>query len=202
MSLSGWFRDYVYFPMGGNKFGRWKGYFALLVVFLISGFWHGANYTFIIWGLLHGTGVIAEKALKLDNPQKYFRVRNFVVIVFVGFSWIFFRSSTLADALGIINRIPVNLAQNSLDFLQSILINGPKESLSQFGIKFNNQQLLASTIGLFILALIERKENNSDLWFFINKKSNLIRWGFYFLLLGMIMLFGVYENRQFIYFQF
>lgn len=202
ISLSGWFRDYVYLPLGGSKQGPTKTYLAILIVFLLSGFWHGANFTFIIWGLLHGIGVLIEKAFNLDKSKNVSGFRNLLVLVFVGFSWIFFRSATLSEALTIIEKIPVNLLQSTGEFIQSIFVLGPKDSFSEMGLSINNQQLLAITIGILILAFVERIENKDGIWEYFNKKPIAIRWGFYFLLLGMIFLFGVYENRQFIYFQF
>ena len=70
ISLSSWFRDYLYIPLGGNKVMKWRWYYNLFITFLISGFWHGANWTFIAWGALHGTYLIT--AIILKNPSKRF----------------------------------------------------------------------------------------------------------------------------------
>jgi D-alanyl-lipoteichoic acid acyltransferase DltB (MBOAT superfamily) len=108
ISLSTWFRDYVYIPLGGNKHGALNTYRNLLITFLISGFWHGASWNFVIWGLLHAIGVIVTRELDQlafyrDRVPKL--VKQLGVFIFVGFAWIFFRADTLPDALLIIRRI-------------------------------------------------------------------------------------------------
>jgi alginate O-acetyltransferase complex protein AlgI len=108
ISLSTWFRDYVYIPLGGNKHGTLLTWRNLIITFLISGFWHGASWNFIIWGGLHAVGVIVTRELDQlafyrDRVPKL--VKQLGVFVFVCFAWIFFRADTLPDALLIIRRI-------------------------------------------------------------------------------------------------
>ena len=78
ISLSTWFRDYLYIPLGGSKVVKWKWYYNLFITFLVSGFWHGANFTFIVWGALHGTYLIS--AIILKNPKEiilnYLNIKN------------------------------------------------------------------------------------------------------------------------------
>jgi len=108
ISLSTWFRDYVYIPLGGNKHGAFKTYRNLFLTFFISGIWHGAAWTFFIWGLLHATGIMITRELE---RSAFYRervpraVKQFGVFVFVCFAWIFFRAGSLDDALLIVNRI-------------------------------------------------------------------------------------------------
>jgi alginate O-acetyltransferase complex protein AlgI len=108
ISLSTWFRDYVYIPLGGNREGTLALYRNLIITFLISGFWHGASWNFVIWGALHALGVIVTRELDQlafyrDRVPKL--VKQLGVFVFVCFAWIFFRADTLPDALLIIRRI-------------------------------------------------------------------------------------------------
>jgi D-alanyl-lipoteichoic acid acyltransferase DltB (MBOAT superfamily) len=115
ISLSSWFRDYVYIPLGGNRGAAWKTYRNLLITFLISGIWHGAAWTFVIWGLLHGLGVLITRELERSALYRE-RVPRFVkqaaVFAFVSFTWIFFRAESLNDALLIVNRIFTAAWQN------------------------------------------------------------------------------------------
>jgi D-alanyl-lipoteichoic acid acyltransferase DltB (MBOAT superfamily) len=108
ISLSSWFRDYVYIPLGGNKLGTFKTYRNLFLTFFISGIWHGAAWTFFIWGILHATGVMITRELERSAVYRE-RIpraaKQFGVFVFVCFAWIFFRAGSLDDALLIVNRI-------------------------------------------------------------------------------------------------
>lgn len=128
ISLSSWFRDYVYIPLGGNrvKFPVWS--INILITFLLSGLWHGANWTFIIWGILHGLflivsrlfSVIFEKVKYLNVILKYkiiSLIRVFITFCLISFAWIFFRSSDLTQAI----YISSNLFKGINDYLFNIL---------------------------------------------------------------------------------
>src|SRR6058998_955234 len=108
ISLSSWFRDYVYIPLGGNRGGTLNTYRNLFLTFLLSGIWHGAAWTFAIWGALHGLGVVITRelersALCRDRVPKLLKQAG--VFIFVSFTWIFFRAGSLEDALLIVRRI-------------------------------------------------------------------------------------------------
>ena len=108
ISLSTWFRDYVYVPLGGNRHGAMRTYRNLLLTMVISGLWHGANWTFVIWGALHGVGtMITRRAERSDwyreRVPKF--LKQFLVFAFVCFAWIFFRAENLDDALLIVTEI-------------------------------------------------------------------------------------------------
>ncbi|MEK7677621.1 MAG: MBOAT family O-acyltransferase [Verrucomicrobiota bacterium] len=108
ISLSTWFRDYLYIPLGGNKHGAFHTYRNLFLTFLISGIWHGAAWTFVIWGLLHALGVMFTRELE---RSAWYResvpnlLKQIGVFIFVCFTWIFFRASSLEEALLIVRRI-------------------------------------------------------------------------------------------------
>lgn len=108
ISLSSWFRDYVYIPLGGNRAGTLLTYRNLLITFVVSGIWHGASWTFLVWGLLHGLGVMITRELE-RSPFYSQRVPKAVkqagVFLFVCFAWIFFRATSMTDARLIIRRI-------------------------------------------------------------------------------------------------
>ena len=108
ISLSSWFRDYVYIPLGGNRHGTFNTYRNLFITFLISGIWHGAAWTFAIWGALHGLGVLITRELERSAIYRERVPRIFKqagVFLFVSFTWIFFRADSLNDALLIVQRI-------------------------------------------------------------------------------------------------
>jgi D-alanyl-lipoteichoic acid acyltransferase DltB (MBOAT superfamily) len=108
ISLSSWFRDYVYIPLGGNRGGVFNTYRNLLVTFLLSGIWHGAAWTFVIWGGLHALGVMVTRELERSafyRHQVPRLVKQLGVFSFVCFAWIFFRADSLGDARLIVGRI-------------------------------------------------------------------------------------------------
>jgi alginate O-acetyltransferase complex protein AlgI len=103
ISLTSWFRDYLYLPLTGNQFWvpAWRSYSAMLVVFLLCGFWHGANWTFVTWGVLHGTLLVVERAALLKQLQRMpAAVQRIYAIVLVMSGWILFRSDSFAQAAG------------------------------------------------------------------------------------------------------
>ena len=108
MSLSRWFRDYVYIPLGGNRHGAAKTHRNLIIVFVLTGFWHGANWTYLVWGLYHGALLIIERGFRLDAaPASQGRrlARRALTLALVVVGWVFFRSATLPQALTMIGHM-------------------------------------------------------------------------------------------------
>ena len=114
ITLSTWFRDYVYIPLGGNRTVKWKWYYNLIITFLASGLWHGANWTFVIWGALHGSFLIfaiifaqpKEKINQFIKNRNIFLNKIFdvsITFILVAFAWIFFRSNNINDAIYVIS---------------------------------------------------------------------------------------------------
>ncbi|HET9033902.1 MAG TPA: MBOAT family O-acyltransferase [Dokdonella sp.] len=101
ISLSSWFRDYLYIPLGGNRHGAWRTYRNLLIVFVLCGFWHGASWTFLIWGLHHGLFLVAERTL-LRRPIRAAPawLRHIYLMLVVMTGWVWFRSDTMDQAIG------------------------------------------------------------------------------------------------------
>jgi len=108
ISLSTWFKDYLYFPLGGNRKGEWTMYRNLILTFVVSGIWHGANWTFLVWGTLHALGRCCTRGLERADwyTQRVPRLlKQTWVFAFVCFSWIFFRAQSLQDAWLVIRRV-------------------------------------------------------------------------------------------------
>ena len=193
ISLSTWFRDYLYIPLGGSKSNTIRNIF---IIFIVSGFWHGANWTFIIWGLLNAIFILPSVLFK--NNRKYLdivaqgkylpSIKEFTMMLstfsLISFSWIFFRAENLTHAIGYIQNL------FTLDFLEySILpptINIFKYALSLFFI-----------VVLFVIEWIQRqKQHGLEL-----KNNQISNWVIYFCLTLAIFLCGGGEHT-FIYFQF
>jgi alginate O-acetyltransferase complex protein AlgI len=146
ISLSTWFRDYLYIPMGGNRAGSSRVYVNLIIVFFFCGLWHGAQWTFVIWGLWHGIFIVLER-LGFNRWLEVFwkPVRHAYVLLIVIFGWVFFRSETLSEALIFFqtlfgfsngNRVefPIQLFLNRaviLAFCAGVLFSGPVPALAE-----------------------------------------------------------------------
>ncbi len=194
ISLSTWFRDYLYIPLGGNRSGKTKWIRNILIVFLISGFWHGANYTFIIWGALHAFYLIfarvtekfrADFRIKVFGESasilKYWDV--FITFNLVAFAWIFFRANSVSDSLIIIQKI------------SSAIVHG----LSSFKSIIGYLELKHKLIIICFAAsyLFERRIN-----LLTNSSQNFYNRVFFVVLLMLVVLLGKSTQEQFIYFQF
>ncbi len=183
ISLSTWFRDYLYIPLGGNRVAKSRWLFNLFITFLISGLWHGANWTFVVWGALNGLYLILEVLLFKKRRQGVFNV--ILTFVLTNFAWIFFRANSIEDAFFIIKRIctvPGRLYIGSGDDITASLY---------------------ATLAIVILILVELKKEYFNTMFSIsNHKYEFVRLTGYAVLIYMIMYFGVFGKSQFIYFQF
>lgn len=180
ISLSTWFKDYVYIPLGGSKVSTAKFCRNILIVFLLSGLWHGARHTFLVWALIHAVLLIAEHLFfKHKEPQTVFSVvlRWLYVFVATSLAWVFFRSQNMTQAWGILKKLALY-----------------DESSLQIG--FNLIELIFCFI--LILVLLTQEKNMKQ---FATQRS-----GRYYAVLWTLVLvcyvFGIYNYKQFIYFQF
>ena len=189
ISLSTWFRDYLYIPLGGNRVGKQRWMMNVFIVFMVSGLWHGANYTFIIWGVLHGIYTLIGIITK-SFQSKYIKsnILNIAItFCIVAFAWIFFRAKSVDVAMQIINKI---LAIRNYSF--AVLMN----EISTFGTtKF---AIISILLLLFILVdkYITQLLNGEVK---ISTFKNIFAFS---LMLAMLCIFGYYGETQFIYFQF
>lgn len=186
ISLSRWLKEHIYIPMGGSRCGKLRNYWNIFVTFLVSGIWHGANWTFIVWGCFHGLVQIVEKALGLhkyegkSNLVKAFRI--VVTFFLVNLAWIFFRMPTLGDACAMIGQMVTNVGMPDLSDLEIF-----------------TKLILA--IGLFILVFKDVKDEFFPQRFSFLQKG-IFRWGIYLMLFAMILTLGVLDSGQFIYVNF
>ncbi len=188
ISLSTWLKDYVYIPLGGSRCSKLRNYWNIFVTFLVSGIWHGANWTYIVWGCMHGILQIIEKALglnKLKVENGWVKALRIVItFLVVNFAWIFFRMPTIGDACGVIGRI--------FDFNQSMTLD--------IGSRHIFVLMILGTIILFIKDLID-EYTPTKLRLFDNN-NRLLRWVAYVSVIVLIMLTGVFDAGQFIYANF
>jgi D-alanyl-lipoteichoic acid acyltransferase DltB (MBOAT superfamily) len=202
ISLSTWFKDYLYIPLGGNRVTIPRWYFNLFIVFLVSGFWHGANWTFIVWGALHGFylvfAIVTEKIRKKIN-QFFFldKIPLLSVIstfILVAFAWIFFRAKDLNSALYIIKQIFIGMP----DIFHKI---SNHQSIIEFlGLKYKG--MILSIVLIFFLELVHYVQSKKNITELLNNKPAYIRWSLYYAMVAVIILFGEFGDHQFIYFQF
>ena len=186
ISLTRWLTRQVYIPLGGSRCSKSRTYWNIFVTFLVSGIWHGANWTFIIWGVMHGLLQIIEKALgwqKYEGKDWKVRiVRIGVTFLLVNFAWVFFRMPNISDVFAMIG---------------SMFTNTGMPNLSDFGGSAWMMVGLSMVI-LFFKDL--RDEFFSDKLRFLN--TMVIRWAVYILLFCMILNFGVLDGGSFIYVSF
>lgn len=197
ISLSTWFRDYLYIPLGGSKGSLLKIVRNTFIIFLVSGFWHGANWTFIIWGFLNALyflplllvkrnrrnlDIVAENRVLPTIKELLSILTTFFLTVF---AWIFFRAESVSQAFSYINRI----FTKELLKLPVIIGSGKKELLV----------ILLTMIFVIIEWIGRRNEYAIEKLFISNKRW--IRWGFYYIILLVIFLMAGKE-QEFIYFQF
>jgi hypothetical protein len=211
MSLSTWFKDYLYIPLGGNRVGFYRLCFNLFLVFVVSGFWHGASWTFIIWGALHGLFTVIEmlmnKYFKFNksngNPNflKLMLKRGFVFYL-VSFAWIFFRAENFSQAMYIAKNyvlgIPsyiYNLTQNGYLWLEPLIFN---KNLKEYYAEF-----FLLGLAMMLLFYINKVDYKTKFINYLDEKKFIYRTIFYQLLLLFILFIGAFHSEQeFIYFQF
>ena len=105
MSLSGWFQEYLYIPLGGNREGKFKTYRNLMIVFFMTGLWHGASWNFVVWGLFHGVFLVLERMLPIEKFLRFRLIQNIYALLVVMVGWVFFRAENLTAALDYLKRM-------------------------------------------------------------------------------------------------
>lgn len=208
ISLSSWFKDYLYIPLGGNRCSRIKRYRNLMITFGVSGLWHGASWSFIVWGILHGSyqvigdilkplkeKIIKKHSVKTDSFS-YKLGQVLITFVLVDFAWIFFRMNSLRHSIEAIRIIftkwnPWVLFDNTLYTL---------------GLNISEIHVLIPALMILFLVDVVRKRTGQTLDVFLKKECLWFRWAVILVLLFYTVYFGIYgpgfDAKQFIYFQF
>lgn len=198
ISLSTWFRDYVYIPLGGNRCKKLRNYINLIVTFLLSGLWHGANWTYVMWGAIHGIAQVIEKVL--TGNKKYHRetysfkwlLSVIGVFVFCNVGWVFFRASSLQEAVYVFQYALEGIASPVAYIMAGIA-----------DMQMDRYILLYLFILIMILALYDFRSLKYDVIQKVSEKRLAVRWAYYIVLALLIVLFsqkGV--AAEFVYFQF
>jgi alginate O-acetyltransferase complex protein AlgI len=201
ISLSTWFRDYLYIPLGGNRRTKHRWYFNIFVVFLISGLWHGAGWTFIIWGVLQGFYLIMSiltkgirskisRAVGLEKiPSLHSLVKIFITFHLFLIGLFFFRANSISDAIYIFTHLFTDWHFSFADINSRLFDNKASEFILT----------ISAVIFMETVHVIQERRSISQL---INRRPLVFRWAVYLGMLFIIILFGVFEKTPFIYFQF
>lgn len=217
ISLSTWFKDYLYIPLGGNRTkSDWQNYFNIMVVFLLSGLWHGANWTFVIWGSIHGVFLVLSRFTRSGRktltellgihrfPLGLRFLRTVATFGLVAFAWIFFRASSVSDAFLIISKIATGMDDLFIAAFTFILDG----SGSGLGVLFNGINEgpgiypFVPVFGILFLLSIHLLQEAGIYKNLLRNAPISIRWLIYYAGLAVIFVFGRFEEQQFIYFQF
>lgn len=197
ISLSTWFRDYVYIPLGGSRVPVWQWIFAILVTFTVSGLWHGASWTFVAWGAMNGVYLLLSRltAPWRDRLKAAFHVTSVprleraisttVTFLFVSLAWVLFRAGTIGDAALILKRMLWSWS-----------------GVGARAIPISVGELRLSLLLIGTLVIIEHWQNSDDPRLLLVHRPAWVRWSVYYALLLVIAAFGVFNRSAFIYFQF
>lgn len=187
ITLSRFLRDYIYIPLGGNKLGEIKTYRNLFVTFLIGGIWHGAAWTFVIWGALHGLGIVIHRfwqKLKITVPSA---LAVFVTFMYVNFLWVFFRATSFSKAINILKSMA------GLNGFEPVVID-------KMRFAFENGDLKISLLLLIPCFIIVFFVKNSNKWA-ESFKPNWFYWTITFVF-SLVSILSINKISEFLYFQF
>lgn len=192
ISLSTWLRDYLYIPLGGNRMGKIKTYRNVMITMLLGGLWHGANWTFVVWGALYGIYIVVTRAVQETGRKIFFVPRRAAIpvtilkvtftFILVLLTWVFFRAGNISDAFYILKNIFALTPGLFIGESRNIIVN-----------------CALAVIFVIIMDYRSRDESEGDV---LKCKNKLWQWAVYYLIIFGIILFGVNEGGQFIYFQF
>jgi alginate O-acetyltransferase complex protein AlgI len=198
ISLSTWFRDYLYIPLGGNRVSLPRNLLNLFIVFVVSGLWHGAGWTFVIWGVLHGLGVVLvtllhQTKVNLMPGTSWWMVlmRVIITFIFVDFAWIFFRANSFADAQYIVSHLFVFTGSDIFAPFEKSLLSNQIEFYLSFAL-----------IGFLIF--VDYINAHRPLETMFARMALIPRWSVYWFIGAVVIFSGLYGSGagQFIYFQF
>ena len=214
ISLSSWFRDYLYIPLGGNRVLHSRWVMNIYITFILSGLWHGANSTFMIWGMLHGTYLLIERFFQDHTKNIWGNIKLGVTgsvlnIIFIFgltcVAWVFFRAQSLPDAFYVISHFGLGLKEYFTNIFvfhgHRIAENGILYPFMIGGI-FHKTDLGLIVIAIFMLELVEYLHEKNKLALYWGQQPIIVRYLGYVTLVLIIFDFGCIHREPFIYFQF
>ena len=193
--------------MGGNRTVKWRWYFNLFITFLVSGLWHGADWTFVIWGAIHGfylisaiwTNGIVNKAYNFIGLKKGSNGRKLIDVIWtfhlVLFAWVFFRANSFSDAVYILNNFFL------FDFNQVVKILTSTGAAQAF-LGLTKKELMLALLSIGFMEFIHFLQRRRQMREFLATKPIVFRWAMYIFILMAIISFGEFSMQEFIYFQF
>jgi alginate O-acetyltransferase complex protein AlgI len=198
ISLSTWFRDYLYVPLGGSRVSVPRWVFNITIVFVVSGLWHGAKWTFVVWGALHGMFMLASVVWRrvarqiswpfTIPPAITCAAKIFVTFNLVTFAWIFFRADSLSDAGYIVGHLFTNLEFGAS--LSGIMPHA----------RFELAIALLAILGMEVVHWLQIANRSPRV--VVRRQPMWVRWPAYYALILIVIMFGKFQLTEFIYFQF
>jgi alginate O-acetyltransferase complex protein AlgI len=189
LSLAGWFRDYLYIPLGGSRVSRIRIYGNVMAVFLVSGLWHGANWTFVVWGGLNGMYQVVSLVFRRSADRKtglrslLSGVATFHLILI---TWVFFRAASLSDAATILSRVARSAASLPRSLMARVM----------------TEDIVFSLALIAVLLVVEGFDEGRPLWERVRRQPLVVRWSLYYAGLFALIVFGTWRLQQFVYMQF
>ena len=210
ISLTNWFREYVYFPLGGSRKGTVRTCVNLMVVFLVSGLWHGAEWSFVVWGALNGLYQVVgsltapfrvrlETCLGLD-PDGWLRRwwKRLVTFALVDFAWLFFRANSFLTGVGMLRQAAVNPGLSAL--------RDPLAMITVENLGMGRKDFAVLLLALVVLAAVDTLRQRVDLKAVLDRRNIVVRYAVYYVIIFTVLIFGIYgpefDAASFIYFQF
>lgn len=208
ISLSTWFRDYLYFPLGGNRKGTIRTYLNLMIVFLVSGLWHGAGWHFVVWGALHGGYQLVGRAtqkvrermrqvLQIDTGRTSYHLwQMLVTCVLVSVAWIFFRAESISVAIVYIKNM----------LFRGDFIEAMSGSYIAYGLDERQLSILFTALIFLVVASVIQYKSRMNLGQVFEKQGGVLQGVVLIVLVWVLFMYGqygiTYDAKQFLYFQF
>jgi len=205
ISLSTWFKDYVYIPLGGNRASKGRWLFNIMATFTISGLWHGANWTYVVWGALNGLYLVMSvltqdareavcKAIRLDgHPHVHETFQILFTFTLVCLSWVFFRARDLGQAMYILTHLFSGFRNiPDIRYLKDTLLN----------LGLDKEDLCIAGVAIAVLETVHNIQRKHSVIVLLSRKPAVVRWLAYYGLVSVIVWFGIFGKNDFIYFQF
>ncbi len=212
ISLSTWFRDYLYIPLGGNRKGKWRTHLNVFLVFFISGLWHGAAWTYVIWGSVHGVFMVLElltselrgktaRFLRISQDHILWRTLGLLYTMTIfNFALLIFRAQNVRDAFYMVGHLFDGVGAFLMKMAQGDLValRGVMRSLG-----LSQKELTIAIVAIVVLEIAQLMQRRGSLRAQLNQAPVMIRWALYYGLVISILFFGAFNmSQQFIYFQF